>query len=158
MPLNRHHGELFAVVASVIDSVATLTQKTPRRMTLSGSATAFYDVDIVRRMIENLLINAMKFSPPDSEIKISITKEGDRALVTVSDAGQGIPAEHQMKIFEKFAQINPEHKHYGAGLGLAFCKLAAEAHGGQIGLISQPGQGSRFWFSLPISAEVTGDT
>jgi two-component system sensor histidine kinase/response regulator len=150
MPLNSQQGNLARTVASVIDSIATLAQKTPRRMTLSGAATAFYDTDIVRRMVENLLINALKFSPADSEIKITITTEGDRALVTVSDSGPGIPAELQLKIFEKFAQVNPDHKHHGAGLGLAFCKLAAEAHGGQIGLISQPGQGSRFWFTLPI--------
>jgi len=69
----------------------------------------------------------------------------------VRDHGPGIPPEHHARIFEKFGQVesgNPDPRH-STGLGLTFCKLAVEAHGGQIGVESPPGLGSNFWFTLP---------
>ena len=150
MPLVRRLEDVARPANAAIESVAAITPK--QRVTLSGSVTAFYDADIVRRMVENLLINAMKFSPEGSEIKITITREGDMARVAVADQGPGIPPQHQQRIFEKFAQVDADSKRSGSGIGLAFCKLAAEAHGGQIGVISRPGQGSEFWFTLPTHA------
>jgi signal transduction histidine kinase len=149
MPLHRQARELAHTAGTAIESVAAFARKPARCVTLSGSAVAFYDAEIVRRMVENLLINALKFSPDETEIRIEITREGDMARVAVCDDGPGIPPQHQQRIFEKFAQVKPMHRRFGAGVGLAFCKLAAEAHGGQIGVTSQPGQGSVFWFTLP---------
>jgi hypothetical protein len=81
--------------------------------------------------------------------------------VTVTDRGSGIPPEFHSRIFEKFVQVEsriPKPTH-STGLGLAFCKLAVEAHGGQIGVESQVGRGSTFWIDLPTSmpADVPGD-
>jgi signal transduction histidine kinase len=71
--------------------------------------------------------------------------------VSVSDQGPGIPRELHARIFEKFGQVEGDvrNKGYSTGLGLTFCKLAVEQHGGQIGVESQPGCGSTFWFTLP---------
>lgn len=69
--------------------------------------------------------------------------------MSVRDTGAGIPEAHRRRIFEKFSQIEASEARRGTGLGLAFCKLAVEAHGGEIGVESQTGKGSTFWFTLP---------
>ncbi|MEJ5225861.1 MAG: ATP-binding protein, partial [Anaerolineales bacterium] len=70
----------------------------------------------------------------------------------VRDNGLGIPPEDRERIFEKFARLKTENSPTGLGLGLAFCRLAVEAHGGRIWVESAPGQGSNFIFTLPIEA------
>jgi len=71
--------------------------------------------------------------------------------VLVQDTGPGIPPEYRERIFEKFGQVeNPANRQrYSTGIGLTFCKLAVEAHGGQVGVDSEEGRGSTFWFTLP---------
>ena len=70
--------------------------------------------------------------------------------MAITDTGSGIAPEYHQKIFEKFAQVDMRNKRIGTGLGLAFCKLAVETHGGQMGVESQLGHGSTFWFTLPL--------
>jgi signal transduction histidine kinase len=71
--------------------------------------------------------------------------------VLISDNGPGIPKEYHVKVFEKFGQVEArkQKRFYSTGLGLTLCKLAVEAHGGKIGLESEVGKGSTFWFTLP---------
>ena len=104
-------------------------------------------------MLENFLGNACKFTPDSSEVRVSVTRPGELARVSVTDSGPGIPPRYHERIFEKFAQVDQDTKRFGAGLGLTFCKLAVEAHGGKIGLESDSGNGSTFWFSLPLSRQ-----
>jgi len=150
MPLTKAETDLTETARLAIDSVAAFGA--PRHFTLDAAlrVRALCDADIVRRIIENLLINAIKFTPRDSKVRIEITRQGSMARVAVSDEGRGIPPHSQQKIFEKFAQVDVENKQLGAGLGLAFCKLGVEAHGGRIGVTSIVGRGSTFWFTLPI--------
>ncbi len=115
------------------------------------------DDDKIRRVFINLIDNALKFSPVGGEIIITakqIDADG-RELVqcTVSDQGPGIPNEFKEKIFDPFMQVrNPAYKgQQGSGLGLAFCKLAVEAHGGRIWIETPPDGGSRFHFTLPVA-------
>jgi two-component system sensor histidine kinase/response regulator len=109
------------------------------------------DVELIRRVISNLTGNALKFTPRNGEIRIIIQSEDSRIKIAVSDNGIGIPKEFHKRIFEKFGQVQTrkEGKKYSTGLGLTFCKLAVEAHGGEIGVQSEPGKGSTFWFILP---------
>jgi len=90
----------------------------------------------------------MKFSPDDGVIKVAVADQDKLVRVEVSDQGIGIPRNQQDLIFEKFKQLERQSGRSGVGLGLAFCKLAVEAHGGRIGVESETGKGSTFWFTL----------
>jgi two-component system sensor histidine kinase/response regulator len=95
-----------------------------------------------------LLTNALKVTRAKGSILVAAGSHNGWIEVSVSDTGRGIPAEHHTKIFEKFGQLEEGTQH-STGLGLTFCKLAVEAQGGTIGVESAPGEGSRFWFTLP---------
>ncbi|HWD17688.1 MAG TPA: hybrid sensor histidine kinase/response regulator [Verrucomicrobiae bacterium] len=107
------------------------------------------DRDLVLRVLQNLIGNAIKFAPDGSPVRIEVAANGGVARLSVSDTGRGIPAEFHERIFQKFGQVKSSGPRIGTGLGLTFCKLAVEAHGGRIGVQSAPGQGSAFWFELP---------
>lgn len=107
------------------------------------------DAGLVERVLSNLVANALKFTEDTGRIEIRAEKGADCIQVFVSDDGPGIPPALQGEIFEKFSQASSELKAKGFGLGLAFCRLAVEAHHGSIGVQSQPGSGSTFWFKLP---------
>lgn len=109
------------------------------------------DEGIILRVLQNILGNAVSFAPEGGTIRLEIEGVGDLAVVRVSDDGPGIAAEHHARIFEKFGQVETAGvpRAHSTGLGLAFCKLAVEAHGGSIGVESGLGKGSTFWFMLP---------
>ncbi len=108
------------------------------------------DDDLVRRVFQNLIGNAIKFTPEGGSITITAgLQENDQSQiqVAISDTGPGIPEELRGRLFRKFATGTSEG--VGSGLGLAFCRLAIEAHGGQIWIESEPGSGTTFKFTLP---------
>jgi len=108
------------------------------------------DANVIRRILENLISNALKFTKSDGIIRINVRRDGGHAIVSVIDDGEGIPPDEQKHIFKKFGQTSRGSIHrHSTGLGLAFCRLAVEAHHGKIGLESEPGKGSTFWFTLP---------
>jgi signal transduction histidine kinase len=109
------------------------------------------DLGLSTRILANLLANALRLSPAGSMIELGAAADPGGVRIWVRDQGPGIPAAYQQRIFEKFAVLEqPVGAHYpSTGLGLAFCKLAVEAQAGTLGVISQPGHGSTFWFTLP---------
>ncbi len=108
------------------------------------------DADMMRRVLINLLENAIKFSRAEAKIEIGAKKDGQTVQFWVQDFGPGIPASEQKRIFEKFARLKPrDHRPAGLGIGLAFCRIAVQAHGGMIWVESQEGKGSKFIFTLP---------
>jgi len=108
------------------------------------------DANVIRRILENLISNALKFTRSDGTIRINVRRNGADVTISVSDNGEGIPPNEQEHIFQKFGQTHSGGKHrHSTGLGLAFCRLAVEAHHGKIGVESEPGKGSTFWFTLP---------
>jgi signal transduction histidine kinase len=112
---------------------------------------ALVDRDVVARIMQNLLGNALKFTPSAGVITVSVEANDDMVRVAVTDTGPGIPREHRERVFEKFGQVEAvlSGQKFSTGLGLTFCRLAVEAHGGRIGVDSEVGRGSTFWFVLP---------
>ncbi len=107
------------------------------------------DPDRLELILANLITNAIRHTPPGGLVELKATEAGDKGVrFEVSDTGEGIPEEYQAQIFEKFFRI-PGVSGRGTGLGLAIAKNIVEAHGGTIGVDSEPGQGSTFWFEIP---------
>lgn len=115
--------------------------------------TILADFDLVTRVIQNLLGNALKFTPRSGKIFVTVEDGEECIRVSVKDNGPGIPAEYKENVFDKFFQVAAREKghKYSTGLGLTFCKMAVEAHRGRIGVNSESGQGSTFWFELPVA-------
>jgi len=113
----------------------------------------FVEEDMIRRVLVNLVDNALRYSQVSNQITIGAKKspdENDKVVISVSDHGVGIPKKFRKTIFEKFSRVEIANRSGGIGLGLAFCRLAVEAHGGQIWVedTSKKG-GARFNFTLP---------
>lgn len=123
---------------------------------LSPSTVVFADSELITRVLVNLFTNSIKYSSNGGKISLSSSKTGEYIRIEVKDEGMGIPKEKQSVIFQKFGQVMA--KKSGAtrstGIGLYFCKLAIEAHLGEIGVDSAEGQGANFWFTLPIGKDL----
>lgn len=135
-----------------IDSVQLLAEQ--KRITLSSEypeMLLFADDEKLVRVVINLLSNAIKFSPPDSCVTLSAVALADMVEVRVRDQGRGIPEGQRAKIFNRFEQVElaDSRKSKGTGLGLAICEAIVSAHGGGIGVDSEEGKGSTFWFRIP---------
>jgi PAS domain S-box-containing protein len=115
------------------------------------------DSDMIRRVLINLLENALKFSPMRSRVTIGFKPEAGSVLAFVEDQGPGIPDEARGRIFEKYVRLDVEGKTRGLGLGLAFCRLALQAHGGTIWVEENKLVGSRFVFRLPVNTKSARD-
>jgi len=113
------------------------------------------DPDLLGRVLGNLLNNALKHTSPGGAVEVGAQSEPSAIRFWVRDTGEGIPVEILPRIFDKFVVGADEERgagrRDGTGLGLTFCKMAVEAHGGRIQVASEPGKGSTFWFTLPVS-------
>jgi signal transduction histidine kinase len=145
------------LVASAVGQVASLAEG--RHLTLvqevaEGLPPLLGDESKLRRTLVNLLGNSIKFTPSDGTVTVGarLSDEGRSVEFSVSDTGEGIPPESFGRIVEKFGQVESRKsgRMMSTGLGLTFCKLAVESHGGQISVSSAPDQGSTFCFTVPL--------
>ena len=146
--------DLRQLLHEAADSVRAQTEKRRHRFDLDLPADPLpvtADHVRVRQVLLNLLSNAIKFTPEGGQVRLSGRPESDGARVEVVDTGIGISPADQEKLFREFVQLDPSaSRHYeGTGLGLALCKRLVELHGGRIGVDSDHGRGSTFWFTLP---------
>jgi two-component system, sensor histidine kinase and response regulator len=157
--MQLEYAELSAaeLVASALSQVASLSES--KQLTLVRQIAADLpplrgDENKLRRTLVNLLGNAIKFTPSGGAVTVEARRSNEAQSVrfSVSDTGEGIPLEAFGRIFEKFGQVESRQggRSMSTGLGLTFCKLAVEAHGGHIGVESAPGQGSVFCFTIPL--------
>ncbi|MBI4846509.1 MAG: hybrid sensor histidine kinase/response regulator [Candidatus Omnitrophica bacterium] len=130
----------------IVDSSKVLSSQIDKKM-----PEICADRKIIKRVIANIVNNAVKFTPSNGTIliKASFDKASNNFCVQIKDSGEGIPEEYLETIFDKFVQLNNNKFNVGHGLGLNFCKLMVEAHGGNIRVESKPGKGSNFIFTLP---------
>ena len=144
--------KLAALVQNAIEQVSIIVQQKQIKIEndFHEGLVVEVDADIATRVMVNLLSNAVKYSPAGSKITISATKEEQRVKISVADTGYGISQKEIPFIFDKFRQADnhSEMTMRSSGLGLTFCKLAVEAHDGEIGVESEEGQGSVFSFSV----------
>ena len=126
------------------------------------SVMVHLDAELIERVVVNLLHNAIKYTPNNGQVSLiveNLNSPNTQLKISVIDSGIGIPANLIDKIFDKYHRINPEQlgTNQATGLGLTFCKLAIEAHQGEIEVKSTEGQGSTFWFTLPLNLAVESD-
>ena len=103
-------------------------------------------------VLKNLINNAIKYSPPKTQIRISAKKDGAFVMIGVTDHGKGLSQADQAKLFQSFERLRETSlTNPGLGLGLLVCQRLVEAHGGRIWAESEVGHGSTFWFTLPVN-------
>ncbi len=116
-----------------------------------GLPNLFVDLDMIRRVLINLIENACKFTPPGGKVQVGAVRVGTWLQMWVKDNGPGIPLSEQERIFDKYIRLQTPGSPQGLGLGLAFCRLAVNAHQGKIWVVSQPQSGSQFLMTLPVA-------
>jgi hypothetical protein len=127
---------------AIEEAGATVTQDP--LATLPGDATQ------LRQLLQNLIANAIKYRDTRApEIHVGCVRDGNRWRFCVKDNGIGINPEYAERIFVIFQRLHTQKHYSGNGIGLALCKKIVERHGGKIWVVSQPGEGSTFHFTLP---------
>ncbi len=115
------------------------------------NALVYADKYLIENVMHNLMENAVKYSDKEANVEVNIKQDEHFTIISVSDHGVGIDRKYQKKIFEQFYRIPATHHKSGYGIGLAMVKYAVKAHGGTIKVVSEPGKGSTFTFTLPLN-------
>jgi two-component system, sensor histidine kinase and response regulator len=152
LPLRRRRADLRELAGVALAALGPQPSFHHIPIVIAGDVTeVLCDVSLVQRVIVNLLANAMRFAPAGSAVHVATAAEAGGGTVRVRDSGPGIPDAQQQRIFEKFTQLGDSRatRARTSGLGLTFCRMVVDRHGGRIGVTSTPGTGSEFWFWLP---------
>ncbi len=154
--LRPEEFDMAAVAGGVVTQMRVIAEHDRKRLSLNAAAALpkiRADKDLIKRVIANLINNALKYTPEDGAIDVNIGFDAGKSSfeIRVKDTGDGIPKEYLDKVFDKFVQVETNKKaKTGRGLGLTFCRMAVEAHGGGIHVESELGKGSAFVFTLPL--------
>jgi signal transduction histidine kinase len=156
LPIHASEHDLSAIVEEVCAELGTLDRGRTIRLELPGPHVVSCDMSLMKRVIENLVGNAIKHTPAGVGFTVTLLPGSDSTRVEVKDQGAGVPVEARERIFEKFETLaaRTQQRYDSVGLGLAFCKLAVEAHGGRIGVVPGEARGSVFFFELPTLTKV----
>jgi signal transduction histidine kinase len=155
---NPEPNQVIDIVQMALDAVTPAAQGKEVNLEAAvpkGLPRIMADAEMIRRVFINLLENAIKYSKEGMMITVGAKRAGDFVELWVKDEARGIPKADQARIFEKFTRVQITAGATGAtkglGLGLAYCKLAVEGHGGKIWVESEVGKGSRFAFTIPVA-------
>jgi heavy metal sensor kinase len=153
-PLKIEEFYLNDLLEECSKAAGILALRKPVSLTTAPSPDVAFrgDEDMLRRMVLNLLDNAIKYTPAGGAVSVKLVREAATVKIVVSDNGVGIPAEAAGRIFERFYRVDQSRSRAegGSGLGLSIARWVAEAHNGKIELVSEPGRGSTFIITLPI--------
>lgn len=155
MNLSLADCDAQAMAENVVREMNCLSGRRRLEAEPGGAAPLKADAELLGRVLKNLVSNALKYAPSEGGyVRLRAATAPGGVRVTVENNGPDIPAEFHLSIFEKFGQVNAAgaRQPYSTGLGLSFCKLAVEAHGGRIGVESSPGKPTVFWFEMPAGA------
>jgi signal transduction histidine kinase len=154
-PLSRHRCCLNDLVHDLVEELANLAITAGVTLTLEireGTILeVFGDEDQLYRLVSNLIVNAIKYTPTSGTVKVILERSDRRAIIRVRDTGIGIAESEQKKIFDRFYRINSDRSRHtgGSGLGLAIAKAIALTHGGNLTVQSELNKGSTFTLQLP---------
>ena len=147
-----------AVQLCINDHLAAAEAKSIRLTAEAPSETlvVLADAEAVRQILENLVNNAIKYTPVDGEVTVRWCRDGEHALIEVCDTGLGIGKGHQSRLFERFYRVDKARSRElgGTGLGLSIVKHLTQFFGGTVGVVSELNEGSTFWVRLPVSKKI----
>jgi signal transduction histidine kinase len=148
-------GELVRTAVESIHPVVEQSKLTLQTTIPPGLPPVYGSPVYLQRAVDNLLNNAVKFTPEEGTIAVRAWQEGDQVVLQVADTGIGIPPDQHERIFDRFYQVDgsSSRRYGGMGMGLALVKEVVEAHGGAVRIESTEGKGSTFIVTLPISTE-----
>lgn len=152
MTFNMRPIEVKPFLTQAIEATQGFARKFGARLSLAAVPRRAFvraDSDRLMQVMDNLLSNAAKFSPPDGPVTVGVTRNGGCLRVSVKDEGPGIPEDFRARIFDRFAQANAAAARTGAGLGLSITKAIVEQHGGRLGFRTATGSGTTFFFDMP---------
>lgn len=154
VPLQKKEITPFAVIDPAVKRMTLQAQRSSLEL-LNASPETLPEIAVdssrLQQVLVNLIHNAIKFTPPGGRIEVSAHAEEKFVIFSVQDSGIGIPPDDLARIFERFYKADRARTSGGTGLGLSICRHLVEAHGGKIWAESRPGEGSTFFFSIPIA-------
>lgn len=149
-PVQMTSVDLDAVVRSGIRDLMSRADDKAIRLKIAGEAAAVRgDETLLRRLFDNLLSNAIAYTPHQGAVDVSVARDNGHVLLRVADTGPGIPPEDRERIFERFVRLDPARERGGAGLGLSIARWVAEVHGGELRVESSGPAGTVFRATLP---------
>lgn len=151
--LNRSSVAVADLAAQAVEAMSMLSDEAGHHLELkvdAGLPPIYADSDMLVRVIINLIENAIKYTPQGGHILVQASQVSNHVQLTVSDSGPGIPGDMREQIFDKYVRVKETRGKSGLGLGLAFCRLAVQAHGGDIYVEDNTPHGARFVVSLPL--------
>ena len=158
--LDRKVTPLKLVLGNAVQLVKPLAMEGQQHLEMKSNGNlpqVCIDSNMIIRVVINLIENAIKYTPEGGTILVRAVTDENEARVSVRDSGPGIPQDKLHTVFDKFSRVKYKDVPQGVGLGLAFCRLAVEAHGGRIWVESEEGKGSEFFFTLPVETPAVGD-
>lgn len=141
--------DLMSIVTRVAQDIQATTGRSCLIREAPLSIEGLWDGERISQLLTNIIANAFKYAPPDTEVVVDVRQAGDEVVIGVTDQGAGLTREQIALLFQPFTRLHQEQEVPGMGLGLYICKGIVEAHGGRIWVDSEPGKGSTFCVALP---------
>jgi two-component system OmpR family sensor kinase len=159
-PLERRHVDLASIAAQAVQAARIVHPGRPITLLADDPVIVYADTERLRQVIDNLVGNAMQHTPPRSPVTVSVTSTTGLGEIVVADNGPGMTAAQAARVFERFYRTDDARTRAsgGTGLGLSIAASLAAAHGGDITVDTQPGQGAAFHLRLPLAARMESGT
>jgi len=155
LPFNPRRLDIIAYCETLVEDMQTIFPQSCIQFshTLNRAHTYYADPDLLTHVLQNLISNALKYSPQHTPVRFTVSDSGEDLLFEVADHGIGIPEADQADLFEPFQRAGNVGNISGTGLGLNIAKRAAERHGGLLSFTSKQGEGTTFYVRIPVGVE-----